>query len=111
MVHPSTHPVHALWTKTTVEVGWLDHGKHLVSTCGSPKFANDELGALVDALYTDINFEVSPADLLGALVTAGRRLPPAVVRELVGLYIERERAEVAKLAETEGEGDQPQLAS
>jgi hypothetical protein len=59
------------------------------------KFANAELNNLVDVLYTEIDFEASPADVLGALVIAGRDLPPTVVRELVGLYIARERKVLA----------------
>lgn len=60
------------------------------------KFADDELGILVDKLLEDADFKASPVDVLGALVIAGRALPAPIVRELVTLYIGRERQEAAK---------------
>jgi hypothetical protein len=57
----------------------------------------------VDKLYTELNYEAAPADVLGALVIAGRSLPATVIRELHALYIARERTELAKLAATDGE--------
>jgi hypothetical protein len=62
------------------------------------KFADDELTVLVDKLLEDVDFKASPVDVLGALVIAAQGLPPAIVRELVTLYVRRERAEAAKLA-------------
>ncbi len=66
------------------------------------KFADVELGVLVDKLHEDIDFKASPVDVLGALVIAARGLPLTVVRELVTLYVSRERAEAAKLGGTAG---------
>jgi hypothetical protein len=72
------------------------------------RFADDELTILVDKLLQDVDFKASPVDVLGALVIAGRGLPLPIVRELVTLYIKRERAEAAKLGgivETSGNAE------
>jgi hypothetical protein len=61
------------------------------------RFADDELDVLVDRLHVHVDYKASPVDVLGALVLAGRALPPTVMRELVALYIRREREEAAKL--------------
>ena len=65
--------------------------------------AKDELREIVDTLYTELNYEAAPADVLGALVIAGRSLPATVVRELHALYIARERTELAKLTSSDDE--------
>lgn len=67
------------------------------------EFAAEDLGILVDKLLQDIHFRASPVDVLGALVIAGGSLPPTVLRELVTLYVQREREEAAKLDLAENE--------
>lgn len=58
------------------------------------EFASDELGLFVNDLRDQIKLKASPVDVLGALVIAGRGLPPTVMRELVELY----KAEASKHA-------------
>jgi hypothetical protein len=50
--------------------------------------AKAELDEFVDKLRAEIKLKVSPVDVVGALVIAGRSLPPTVVRELVDMYNE-----------------------
>jgi hypothetical protein len=65
-------------------------------------FAHDELDVLVDNLNRHRNFNVSPPDMLGALILAARRLPLEVVEALVPAYVARERTEVERSAAETG---------
>lgn len=58
-------------------------------------FAHDELGVLVDNLYTDADFDTNAVTVLGALVLAARQLPPEVVAALVPAYVRREKEVMA----------------
>ena len=59
-------------------------------------FAHHELDVLVDNLYQERDFNVSPPDMLGALILAARRLPLEVVEALVPAYVARERLEAER---------------
>jgi len=70
------------------------------------EFAIAELNDLVNTLGQERDFVVSAPDLLGALVLFGRLLPPEVVVALVGPYVKRERAEIARLRAAETDTDE-----
>jgi hypothetical protein len=61
-------------------------------------FAKADLDALIHRLCIEVDYEVGPVVMLGALVLAAQGLPAEIVQGLVPAYLRAERAELDRLA-------------
>jgi hypothetical protein len=67
-----------------------------MTTTKIARFANEELNAFVDDLYTEGAFKATSGDVVGALVLAARRSPMEAVKAVIETYWDRERVEAAR---------------
>lgn len=70
-----------------------------------PAFVRVELDDFVDELKKEVKLQGNAVDVLGALVLAGRGLPPTVVRELVDIYKKEAEQHVPTKDESSSEAD------